>query len=127
VNAFTTAPAKPLSAMRTLLQLLNPFAPHLTEELSEKLSERFSSPNENIAVGTWPAFDEKFLIEDEVDIILQVNGKLRDRIKMPKDATDAELEAAALANVRVREFIEGRKVLKIVSVKNKLVNVVAPH
>src|SRR5438093_5453416 len=76
VNAFTTAESIPLSAMRTFLVLLNPFAPHLSSELWEKLK----SPGQ-ITDQTWPGYDEKLLIEDEVEIVIQVNGKVRDRMK----------------------------------------------
>ncbi|MDQ6622050.1 MAG: leucine--tRNA ligase [Verrucomicrobiota bacterium] len=120
VNAFTNAAAKPVSAMRTLLILLNPFAPHLTSELWERLEGAA-----DITAESWPSFDLAHLIEDEVEIVLQVNGKLRDRVKVPLDAADAELEKIALTNDRVREFISGKMVRKTVVIRNKLVNVVA--
>jgi leucyl-tRNA synthetase len=110
----------PISAMRTFLVLLNPFAPHISSELWRQLS----SPGD-ITEQSWPAYDEQFLIEDEIEIVLQVNGKVRDRIKFPLDATNAELEAAALANEKVQKIIAGLTVRKVVVVPNKLVNVVA--
>jgi leucyl-tRNA synthetase len=119
VNAFTNLEAIPISAMRTFLVLLNPFAPHITSELWQQLK----SPGDITAQG-WPAYDEKVLVEDEVDIVLQVNGKVRDRIKLPLDATNADLETAALANEKVRKALGGQTVRKVVVVPNKLVNVV---
>jgi leucyl-tRNA synthetase len=119
VNAFTNEPAIPFSALRTFLVVLNPFAPHITSELWEQLH----SPGV-ITAQSWPGYDEKFLVEDEVEIVLQVNGKLRDRIKVPLDATKAELEAAALANAKVQNAIGGKPVRKVVVVPNKLVNIV---
>jgi len=120
VNAFTNLEAIPISAMRTFLVLLNPFAPHITSELWQKLK----SPGE-ITGQRWPAYDAQVLVEDEVDIVLQVNGKVRDRIKLPLDATNADLESAALANEKVQKALGGQTVRKVVVVPNKLVNVVA--
>ncbi|HZE13458.1 MAG TPA: leucine--tRNA ligase, partial [Chthoniobacterales bacterium] len=120
VNAFINKPAIPISTMRTFLVLLNPFAPHITSELWNQLK----SPGD-ITQQTWPSYDESFLIEDEVEIVLQVNGKVRDRIKVPLNATNAELEAAALANDKVKNAIGSLTIRKVVVVPNKLVNVVA--
>jgi leucyl-tRNA synthetase len=82
------------------------------------------SPGE-ITGQRWPTYDEHVLVEDEVDIVLQVNGKVRDRIKLPLDATNADLETAALANEKVRKALGSQSVRKVVVVPNKLVNVVA--
>ena len=73
----------------------------------------------------WPAFDERHLIEDEIQIVLQVNGKVRDKMTVKKDATNAEIEAAALANQRIVEFLGGKTARKVVVVPGKLVNVVS--
>ncbi|MGI8819726.1 MAG: leucine--tRNA ligase [Chthoniobacterales bacterium] len=124
VNGLTNAPAVPVSAMRTLLVLLNPFAPHLTSELWETLARKFGELGE-ITAQRWPTFEPAYLVEDEVDIILQVNGKLRDKVRVAIDTPDAELEQLALTNDRVREFIAGKQVRKVVVIKNKLVNLVA--
>src|SRR5256714_7551917 len=120
VNAFTNVEIIPLSAMRTFLVLLNPFAPHISSELWQQLK----SPGE-ITEQTWPVYDESFLVEDEIEIVLQVNGKVRDRIKVPLDATKEQLEAAALANEKVKNAVGTLTILKVVVVRNKLVNVVA--
>jgi leucyl-tRNA synthetase len=120
VNAFTNAEAIPVSAMRTFLVALNPFAPHITSELWQQLN----SPGD-ITEQPWPAYDESFLVEDEIEIVLQVNGKVRDRIKMPLDATNAEMEAASRANDKVRNAVGSQTIRKVVVVPNKLVNIVA--
>jgi len=125
VNAFTTAETMPIAALRTLLVLLNPFAPHLTSELWEKLASRFPISPSEITDQPWPDFGSEFLVEDEVEIALQVNGRVRDRVTVPIAATNAELEAIALANGRVQEFIAGLTVRKVVVIQKKLVNVVA--
>ncbi|MEP6708580.1 MAG: class I tRNA ligase family protein [Verrucomicrobiota bacterium] len=124
VNAFTNAPGKPLSAMCTLLILLNPFAPHITSELWEKLGEKFHDLRGDITAQRWPAHDERLLIEDEVEIALQVNGKVRDRIMVPMTATSAEMEAMALASERVQQLAAGKTILKVVVIPKKVVNVV---
>ncbi len=120
VNEFTGVEEKPLDAMRTLLVLLNPFAPHLTEELWETLGFRGL-----LCEQSWPVCNPDFLVEDEVQIVIQVNGKVRDRITIAKDASKEDLEAIALANGKVQEFTDGRPVRKVIVVPGKLVNVVA--
>jgi leucyl-tRNA synthetase len=125
VNAMTNAPVKSVAALRRLLVLLNPFAPHLTSELWEILGRKFTGESGDITAQSWPTHDERFLIEDEVEVIIQVNGKVRDRIMLPLEASMAELEAAALGRPKVQELIAGKTVRKVVVVPNKLVNVVA--
>ena len=120
VNEFTGVTARPVSAMRTLLILLNPFAPHLTSELWKTLGR-----SDDVTVQPWPEHDPVCLIEDELEIVIQVNGKLRDKIRVAIDLPDEELKQIALANERVREFTSEKQVRKVVVIKNKLVNVVA--
>ena len=124
VNAFTNAETIPLSAMRTFLVLLNPFAPHLASELWEKLNARFRDNLGDITEQKWPGYDERFLVEDEVEIVIQVNGKVRDRMKMSISATQEEMKTAALANPRIQKFITGKTVGNVVVVPKKLVNIV---
>src|SRR5947207_8925282 len=110
VNAFTNAPVKSVSALRTFLLLLNPFAPHLTSELWEILAAKCPSIQGDITQQTWPSYDERLLVEDEIEIVLQVNGKLRDKITVPLDAADAVLESAALANKKIQNAVAGQTV-----------------
>jgi leucyl-tRNA synthetase len=124
VNAFTNAEALPSSAMRRFLVLLNPFAPHLTSELWEKLNAKFRDNAGDITDQKWPDYDERFLVEDEVEIVIQVNGKVRDRMKMSIPATEEETKAAALANPKIQKFIAGKTIRKIVVIPRKLVNIV---
>jgi leucyl-tRNA synthetase, eubacterial and mitochondrial family len=124
VNAFTNAEALPLSAMRRFLVLLNPFAPHLTSELWEKLNAKFRDNVGDITDQKWPDYDERFLVEDEVEIVIQVNGKVRDRMKMSIVATEEETKAAALAKPKIQKFIAGKTIRKIVVIPRKLVNIV---
>ncbi len=108
------------SSVITLLQVLNPFAPHLSEELNKILGAK-----EALANQPWPKFDETFLIEDEIEIVVQVNGKVRDKITVSKDASKDEIEALALASEKAQNFIEGNTIRKVIVVPGRLVNVVA--
>jgi len=119
VNAFTNAEIVPLSAMRTFLILLNPFAPHVSSELWEKLKS-----TGDITEESWPTYDEKLLIEDEIDLVIQVNGKLRAGIKMSTSTTEDEVKATALAHPKIQQLIAGKTVKKVVFVPKKLVNIV---
>jgi leucyl-tRNA synthetase len=125
VNEAMTWEAKPLSAVKTFLQLLAPFAPHLAEELWDKTHSAFRTPRPALAYAPWPRHNPALLVEDTLEIPVQVNGKLRDVIKVPASANPAELEAAALEAEKVRAFIEGKTVKKIIVVPRKLVNIVA--
>jgi len=124
VNAFTNAEIIPLSAMRTFLILLNPFAPHLSSELWEKLNAKFRDEQGDITEQPWPNYDEQLLVEDEIEIVLQVNGKVRDRIRLSIDATDAELKTAVLASPKIQALIAGKTVRNVIVVPKKLVNIV---
>jgi len=123
VNAFTNVEMIPLLAMRTFLTLLNPFAPHISSELWERLAD-FGDARGDVSQQSWPAYDERLLIEDEVEIVIQINGKLRDRVKMPIVATEEELKAVALSNPKVQDRIAGKAVRKVIVVPKKLVNIV---
>ncbi|MBW7858518.1 MAG: leucine--tRNA ligase, partial [Leptonema sp. (in: Bacteria)] len=100
--------------------LLSPFAPHLAEEIWHTLGNQTSIANAN-----WPTFDETKITVSEVEIVLQVNGKIRAKLNMPIDADQKLLEDAALSNEQIKKNIEGKTVRKIIVIKNKLVNVVA--
>jgi leucyl-tRNA synthetase len=124
VNAFTNVEKIPLSAMRTFLVLLNPFAPHISSELWERLSAEFGAAGGDVTEQSWPAHDERLLVEDEVEIVIQINGKVRDRVKMPTVATEEELKAVALSNPKVQDRIAGKPVRNVIVVPKKLVNIV---
>jgi leucyl-tRNA synthetase len=122
VNAFIPQRGTetiPISAMQPFLVLLNPFAPHLSSELWEKLK----LPGQ-ITEQAWPGYDEKFLVEDEVEIVIQVNGKVRDRMKMPIQASEEEIKKAALALPKIQELTAAKQIRKVVVIPKKLVNIV---
>lgn len=102
-----------------LLRLLAPFAPHMTEELWAQLGEEGS-----VHKAAWPTFDPSALVQDEVEIVLQINGKVRDKVLLPATATKEEMETLALAQPRVQGFIGDKQVVKVICVPKKLVNIV---
>ncbi len=119
VNTFIPAKPRPITAVRVLLQLLNPFAPHLTEELWERLGFQGA-----LATVPWPEWNPQCLVEDEIEMPVQVNGKLREKITVSKQATAAEVESAALASGKVQEYLGGNPPKKVIVVLGKLVNIV---
>jgi leucyl-tRNA synthetase len=123
-NAFVNVSPRPAGAVRLLLTLLNPFAPHLTEELWAVLNAGLHEDRGEIANVPWPAWDEAFLIEDEIEIVLQVNGKVRDKIVVKKDATREEVEAGARGSAKIAEWTAGKEIRKVIVVPGKLVNIV---
>jgi leucyl-tRNA synthetase len=124
VNAFTGAETIPLSSTRAFLVLLSPFAPHIASELWESLNAGFTDARGDITEQPWPGYDERLLVEDEAEIVLQINGKVRDRMKISILATNEEMKAAALSNPKIKERIAQKAVRNVIVVPKKLVNVV---
>ena len=110
----------PRAAAEAFVVLLSPFAPHLAEELWERLGH-----DTGVAYVPWPAWDEAFLKVDEVEVAVQVCGKIKARLMMPADADDAAMQALALADPGVAQTIAGRPVRKVICVRGRLVNIVA--
>lgn len=123
-NEFVNATPRPVAALRILLPLLSPFAPHIAEELWARLGEKHSGFPGRASAHPWPVFEEKYLVVDDVEMVVQVNGKLRDRITAKRDASDADLEKLALASPKVREATAGKSVAKVIVIKGKLINIV---
>lgn len=107
-------------AIRTLLLLISPFAPHIAEELWHQIGYSTS-----ILLEPWPAYDESALQAEEMEIVVQVNGKVRSRITVPVDLPEEEIKQTALNDERVKKFVENKPVRKIIYVPQKLVNIVA--
>ena len=105
--------------MRDLILLLAPFAPYLAHELWERIGE-----GSNLLREPWPKFDPKLAAEDEVEIVAQVNGKIRGRITVPAGTGEEKLRELALADEKVKSWIAGKQPVKVIVVPNKLVNVV---
>lgn len=109
----------PLEYMEGFVKMIAPLMPHLAEELWSQFNE-----SETITYQPWPTYDEKALVEDEVEMIVQVNGKVRAKIKMAKDADNKDVEDAALANEHVHSFVDGKDVKKVIVIPNRIVNIV---
>ena len=128
VNEAMTWEVRPASALAEFLILLQPFAPHLAEELWAKLASAFGAKSAEgyppLAYATWPTFDPNLLLESTIEIPVQVNGKLRDVLQVPVDITRTDLEAAAIASPKVKPFLEGKVVKKVIVVPKKLINIV---
>jgi leucyl-tRNA synthetase/REP element-mobilizing transposase RayT len=124
-NAFTQAEVVPLDEFIQFLTVLNPFAPHLTEEIHQRVAVAFQRPAAQLSEATWPVYDPSALVRSEVELVVQVNGKLRDRIIVSKDCDEAAATAAALASAKVKDHTDGKTIRKIVYIQGKLVNFVA--
>ncbi|MBE2913158.1 leucine--tRNA ligase [Anoxybacillus flavithermus] len=120
INEAYKAPILPKAYMEGFVKLLSPVCPHIAEELWEKLGY-----SNTIAYEAWPAYDEAKLVEDEVEIVIQVNGKVRAKLHVPADATKEQLEQLAMEDEKIKEQIEGKTVRKVIAVPGKLVNIVA--
>jgi leucyl-tRNA synthetase len=124
VNEAMTWQNKPLPVMKTFLQLLAPFAPHIADELWDKLNSSFFILHSSLPYHPWPKFDPELLVESEIEIPVQVNGKFRDVIKVAVDADNATIEAAAKAAEKAQSFITGKTIKKVIIVPKKMVNLI---
>ncbi len=119
VNFFTAQEARPKKAMETFTLLLAPMAPHIAEELWHILGN-----TKTLAYEPWPQFDPALLVEDQLEIPVQVNGKLRGRVVVPADSDAAGVERFAREDARIAVLLDGKTVRKVVVVPGKLVNFV---
>lgn len=125
-NAMTSADVVDVQDYDAFLTLLNPFAPHLTEEIHSRLQAKFPALAETqLCQKNWPVWEEALLVENTVPMVIQVNGRLRDKLEVPKDISREELEKLALASAKVKIFLDGVTVRKVIVVPGRLVNIVA--
>lgn len=120
VNAANKEEQLFLDYAKGFIQLLAPFAPHLAEELWQVLTQS----GESLSYVTWPSYDESKLVEDEIEIVLQIKGKVRAKVVVPKDSSREDLEKIALANDKIQAEVAGKDIVKVIAVPNKLVNIV---
>ncbi|MGN7468563.1 leucine--tRNA ligase [Brevibacillus sp. SAFN-007a] len=119
VNEAYKADVLPKTYMEDFVKMLSPITPHLGEELWEKLGHK-----ETIAYEPWPTYDESKLVEDEVEIVIQINGKNKEKLLIASDSTKEQMEELALGNELIQELIAGKTIVKIIAVPGKLVNIV---
>ncbi|MDK2888097.1 leucyl-tRNA synthetase [Desulfofundulus australicus DSM 11792] len=112
-------PAVLREAVEHLLILLAPFAPHITEELWE-----ITGHTESIHRQPWPSYDPEAIVEDEITIVVQINGRVRERVLVPADITPEQMKEVVLAQPRVQKLVEGKQIVKVIPVPGKLVNIV---
>lgn len=119
VNEATSAPKLPVETLKLFLTVLSPYAPHLAEELWEKLGQKGL-----VSEIPWPQYDSAITTDSQVLIVVQVNGKLKDKIEVPRDLSEAELEKAALTSPKIAPQLGGQTPKRVIVVKNRLVNIV---
>ncbi|MBW8349274.1 leucine--tRNA ligase [Bacillus sp. IITD106] len=120
INEGYKADVLPKEYVEGFVKLLSPIAPHISEELWEKLGNA-----NTLAYETWPVYDEAKLASDEVEIVVQLNGKVRSKLMISRKATREELEEVALNDEKIKEMIAGKTIRKVIAVPGKLVNIVA--
>lgn len=123
-NEFTATKPRPVEALRVLLPLLSPFAPHLAEEIWMQLGKRFTGFGGLASQAKWPEWNEEYLAIDEVSYALQVNGKVRGHLMLPISANKGDVEKAALTDYSLVPHLAGKEIKKIVVVPGRLVNIV---
>ncbi|WP_028610340.1 leucine--tRNA ligase [Paenibacillus harenae] len=120
VNEAYKTDLLPTAAMEQFVQLLSPIAPHIAEELWERLGRK-----DSLSYAAFPTFDEAWTVDQEVEIVVQVNGKIVDRVSIAADMETEGMESLARELEKVRELIAGKTIRKVIAVKGKLVNIVA--
>ena len=119
VNELSQARCTNAELLSKLVIALAPFAPHIAEELWEALGNK-----QTVCDAPWPAYEEKYLVESEVQLAIAFNGKARFQMAFPANATNAEIEQAAMKDERAAKFLEGKQVVKVIVVPKKIVNIV---
>ena len=109
----------PVEYATGFIKLLSPFAPHIGEEIYNVIGHE-----ESIAYASWPTYDESKLVEDHVEIVVQIKGKVKAKLNIPQDASKDEMEQLALADEKVKEAIGDKEIIKVIAVPKKLVNIV---
>jgi leucyl-tRNA synthetase len=119
VNELCGGPDLPMSVWKTFLVLLSPYVPHLAEELWVMAGETPS-----VSKVKWPAWDDALTLDEEIEMVFQINGKIRSKLVVPAGLAAAEMEKLARSDARIVALTEGKEIVKIITVPNKLVNIV---
>jgi leucyl-tRNA synthetase len=118
-NELSKLNSVPPALWEPLVIMLSAYAPHLGEELWENLGH-----TESVSKASWPIYDENLTVDDEVTVVVQVNGKIREKFNASPDTSTEELEKTARALPGLQKWIEGQTIIKVITVKGKLVNIV---
>jgi leucyl-tRNA synthetase len=105
--------------IKTIVTILAPFTPHIGEELWKMIGNE-----DSVFDIQWPKHDEKALVKDEVEVVVQINGKLRGKLNLPSDISKEEMEKVAMEDEKIKSLVEGKTIVKVVGVPKKLVNIV---
>jgi leucyl-tRNA synthetase len=119
INDVTKMDSIPRALWTDFVKLVSVYAPHIGEELWEKLGHK-----KTISYEVWPSFNEEYCIDDQCTIVVQVNGKIRDKFEAPMNSDSAYIEKTAGETEGAKKFIDGKQIVKVISVPNKLVNIV---
>lgn len=106
-------------AVKELIIILSPFTPHICEEMWEHMGQKGS-----LTTVAWPEYDEDALVKDEIEIVVQVNGKLKEKLMVESNLTKEQLEKIAMEHEKVQALLEGKTVVKVIAVPNRLLNIV---
>jgi leucyl-tRNA synthetase len=119
INHLSKQEIRPKSIVEKFVLVLAPFAPHIAEELWERLGH-----TDTLAYEPWPEYDKELIKEKEIELVVQVNGKIKDRIVVSTDADEEQIKQKALASEKVKKALDGKEPKKIIVIKSRLVNIV---
>ena len=119
VNHMTKQKIHSRAALEPFVLILAPFAPHIAEELWQRLGH-----TESLAYEAWPAYDEALTQAKEVELAVQIKGKIKDRIVVPADAEEEQIKSAALGSAKVQAALAGQASKRIIVIKSRLVNII---
>jgi len=119
VNHLSKQTVRPKAVIEPFVLILAPFAPHIAEELWEKLGH-----TESLTYQPWPKYDRELIKEKEIELAVQVNGKIKGRIVVPADADEKQIESEALSNVKVNTAMGGKPAKKIIVIKPRIVSII---
>ena len=105
----------------TFLKLIAPFAPHIAEEIWQEVLGN----KQSIHLEAWPEYDEKYLQEEIVDLVLQINGKTRDVLRVARDLAEEKIKEMALDSEKIKRHLEGKQIKKTIFIKNRLINLIS--
>ena len=119
INDVTKAEKINKAEFKTFITLLNPVAPHITEELWQ-----IAGFEGNLSDTKWPTYDEAKTVDNEVEVVVQINGKIRDKMMISADLDPKGMEEVALSNDKIKALVDGKQVVKVIAVPKKLINIV---